>query len=147
MNELCSSWAGDFGFMNWYCFTYIFFSRMHIVYLVSGLWVYPIFNVLTLPGRVLFLIGSFLTGYVFYFVGEYFNRFLWGKFSTPCLHFYKYPSREIFKIRFSANDDKQMKRSFSYIVRVCYFYDCLLLSYCSMHLYFLHDSCAIVPFN
>ncbi|CAH1400101.1 unnamed protein product [Nezara viridula] len=58
---------------------------MNIVFFVSGLWAYPILNVLGVPARILFLTASFFTGFLFYFFGEYLNRFLWAE-EKPTSH-------------------------------------------------------------
>lgn len=54
-------------------------SWMHVVYYVSGMWVYPIFAKLTWPYRIAFLFGNFVTATGFFFIGRYANTFIWKK--------------------------------------------------------------------
>ncbi|KAL1115568.1 hypothetical protein AAG570_005858 [Ranatra chinensis] len=68
-----------YGLSALFLFQATYLSWMHVVYYKSGLWVYPIFNVLNIPQRMLFFVGSFATGYVFYYIGEKLNRLLWGE--------------------------------------------------------------------
>uniref|UniRef100_T1IBJ2 Uncharacterized protein n=1 Tax=Rhodnius prolixus TaxID=13249 RepID=T1IBJ2_RHOPR len=53
-------------------------NEMHVVYMKSGLWVYPIFNVLNIPQRIVFFACSYATGFLFYFLGERINYYLWA---------------------------------------------------------------------
>lgn len=68
-------WKGLLGLA---IFQSAYLAWMHIVYLRSGLWVYNIFNVLSLPQRILFLVGSVATGCLFWFLGNILNTLLWG---------------------------------------------------------------------
>jgi len=62
-----------------FLFQSAYLGWMHIVFYKSGLWVYPVLDALPPLGRVVFFAGSFAGGFAFYFVGEYLNKFLWGK--------------------------------------------------------------------
>ncbi|XP_073992521.1 androgen-dependent TFPI-regulating protein-like isoform X2 [Rhodnius prolixus] len=61
-----------------FLFQTCYLSWMHVVYMKSGLWVYPIFNVLNIPQRIVFFACSYATGFLFYFLGERINYYLWG---------------------------------------------------------------------
>lgn len=52
---------------------------IHIIYYMSGVWVYPILEVLALPLRVLFFVGVFVFSIVLYRIGECFNELIWVK--------------------------------------------------------------------
>lgn len=51
---------------------------IHIIKYVSGLWVYPVLEVLELPQRIVFFIVVLIFGLSFYFIGEYFNNKVWA---------------------------------------------------------------------
>ncbi|XP_014279224.1 androgen-induced gene 1 protein [Halyomorpha halys] len=57
----------------------LYFTWMSIVFYVSGLWAYPILNDLGVPAMILFLTASYFTLCLFYFFGEYLNKFLWDE--------------------------------------------------------------------
>ncbi|XP_045475922.1 androgen-induced gene 1 protein-like isoform X1 [Harmonia axyridis] len=51
---------------------------MHVIYHYSGVWVYPIFEVLNLPLRILFFVGLLVLIVVMYLIGEGLNNILWS---------------------------------------------------------------------
>ncbi|XP_076626261.1 androgen-dependent TFPI-regulating protein isoform X6 [Colletes latitarsis] len=60
-----------------FMFTYLIW--MHIIYLKSGIWVYPVMKVLSLPMRAVFLFVLLLFSSMLYFIGEMLDNFVWGK--------------------------------------------------------------------
>lgn len=52
---------------------------MHVIYFYSGLWVYPILQVLNWPLRIVFYLVSLVVGIGFYMLGEFSNNKLWSK--------------------------------------------------------------------
>lgn len=59
-----------------------FFCRMHFVYYMSGVWAYPIIDVLTIPLRVVFYLVLLVFATVLYFAGEGLDRLIWGEYSS-----------------------------------------------------------------
>ncbi|XP_076626260.1 androgen-dependent TFPI-regulating protein isoform X5 [Colletes latitarsis] len=59
-----------------FMFTYLIW--MHIIYLKSGIWVYPVMKVLSLPMRAVFLFVLLLFSSMLYFIGEMLDNFVWG---------------------------------------------------------------------
>ncbi|XP_043253747.1 androgen-dependent TFPI-regulating protein-like isoform X2 [Colletes gigas] len=59
-----------------FMFTYLIW--MHIIYLKSGIWVYPVMKVLSLPMRAAFLFVMLLFSSMLYFIGEMLDNFVWG---------------------------------------------------------------------
>ncbi|XP_054007189.1 androgen-induced gene 1 protein-like isoform X1 [Hylaeus anthracinus] len=55
---------------------------IHIIYYKSGIWVYPVMEVLSTPARIVFLLTMFLFSTMFYFIGETLDNFVWGKTVT-----------------------------------------------------------------
>lgn len=51
---------------------------IHVIKHVSGLWVYPVLDVLDFPQRIVFFIVILIFGLSFYFLGEYFNNKVWA---------------------------------------------------------------------
>ncbi|XP_020283884.1 androgen-induced gene 1 protein-like isoform X3 [Pseudomyrmex gracilis] len=52
---------------------------IHVVYYKSGVWVYPVMDVLSQPMRIMFFAVLLTFCMVLYFVGEALNNFIWGK--------------------------------------------------------------------
>lgn len=52
---------------------------LHIVKYYSGIWVYPVLEVLEMPQRILFFVGILAITLGLYFVGELFNKMIWTK--------------------------------------------------------------------
>lgn len=50
---------------------------IHVIRYVSGIWVYPVLEVLNLPQRIVFFIVNLLFGLSFYYLGEFANKHLW----------------------------------------------------------------------
>ncbi|XP_076626259.1 androgen-dependent TFPI-regulating protein isoform X4 [Colletes latitarsis] len=63
-----------------FMFTYLIW--MHIIYLKSGIWVYPVMKVLSLPMRAVFLFVLLLFSSMLYFIGEMLDNFVWGNTIT-----------------------------------------------------------------
>lgn len=58
--------------------TLIYNFRVHVIYYKSGVWVYPVMDVLTLPLRLVFFIVLLTFCVILYFVGETLNNIIWG---------------------------------------------------------------------
>jgi len=56
--------------------------RIHVIYYKSGIWVYPVFEVLTLPLRIVFFLVLLTFCTILYFVGETLNNLIWGNEHT-----------------------------------------------------------------
>lgn len=56
--------------------------RIHIIYFKSGVWVYPVMEVLTLPLRMVFILVMLTVCMILYFVGEELNNLVWGNEHT-----------------------------------------------------------------
>ncbi|XP_011868776.1 PREDICTED: androgen-dependent TFPI-regulating protein-like isoform X2 [Vollenhovia emeryi] len=52
---------------------------IHVIYYKSGVWVYPVMDVLTQPLRVVFFAVLLTFCTILYFVGETMNNIIWGK--------------------------------------------------------------------
>lgn len=50
---------------------------VHIVRYYSGLWVYPVLDVLNWPQRIVFYAVNIVAGSLFYFGGEFLNNLVW----------------------------------------------------------------------
>ncbi|XP_076160800.1 androgen-induced gene 1 protein isoform X2 [Ptiloglossa arizonensis] len=55
---------------------------LHIIYIKSGIWVYPVMEVLTLPVRIVFICALVALSTIFYFLGETLDNFVWGSTVT-----------------------------------------------------------------
>ncbi|XP_015601866.1 androgen-induced gene 1 protein isoform X2 [Cephus cinctus] len=51
---------------------------MHVIYAKSGIWVYPVMEVLSWPLRIAFFLVLFALATVLYFVGEGIDNVFWG---------------------------------------------------------------------
>ncbi|KAG5344727.1 AIG1 protein, partial [Acromyrmex charruanus] len=51
---------------------------IHVIYYKSGIWVYPVMDVLTLPLRIVFFVVLLAFCVILYFVGETLNNIIWG---------------------------------------------------------------------
>jgi hypothetical protein len=87
MLEMCVSFrrypsrqAGLFG-LGLFMLAYLVW--IHIIYNVSGVWVYPVFEVLNLPQRVLFFAASLVFSVILYLSGEFVNKIIWVKELKP----------------------------------------------------------------
>lgn len=52
---------------------------IHVIYHVSGIWVYPVLEVLALPQRLVFFAASLFFSVVLYRSGEFVNNIIWVK--------------------------------------------------------------------
>lgn len=52
---------------------------LHIIKHVSGIWVYPVLDVLAGPLRIVFFIVVMAATSVFYFAGEFLSNMVWTK--------------------------------------------------------------------
>jgi hypothetical protein len=57
--------------------------RVHVIFLKSGVWVYPVLEVLDWWQRIIFFLGCLFLQASLYIVGETLNKTKWGK-SSPC---------------------------------------------------------------
>ncbi|KAL5281642.1 hypothetical protein ACFFRR_005161 [Megaselia abdita] len=56
-----------------------YLAWLHVVKHYSGIWVYPVLEVLPLPMRIVFFAGAIGATVAFYFVGELLNKKIWAK--------------------------------------------------------------------
>ncbi|XP_029176526.1 androgen-induced gene 1 protein-like isoform X1 [Nylanderia fulva] len=63
-------------------FMLVYLVWMHIIYYKSGIWVYPVMDVLTQPLRILFFAVLLMFCTILYFVGEMLNNIVWGNEHT-----------------------------------------------------------------
>lgn len=56
----------------------VYLVWMHFIYYKSGVWVYPVMEVLSLPLRIAFFIVLFALASILYIAGEKFDQILWG---------------------------------------------------------------------
>ncbi|XP_001601824.1 androgen-dependent TFPI-regulating protein isoform X1 [Nasonia vitripennis] len=59
-------------------FMLIYLAWMHFVYYKSGVWAYPVIEVLSVPLRVVFYLILFVFSSGLYFAGEALDRLIWG---------------------------------------------------------------------
>ena len=52
---------------------------LHVVKHYSGVWVYPVLEVLQLPQRIVFFVGSLVFTLALYMFGEVMNNIVWSK--------------------------------------------------------------------
>uniref|UniRef100_A0A1A9WK81 Androgen-induced 1 n=1 Tax=Glossina brevipalpis TaxID=37001 RepID=A0A1A9WK81_9MUSC len=69
---------GD-GMMGLSIFLLAYLVWLHIVKYYSGLWAYPFLELLSLPQRLLFFIGSLAINWCLYVLGETMNNMIWNK--------------------------------------------------------------------
>lgn len=50
---------------------------LHVIHHYSGVWVYPVLEVLAMPQRIVFFAVSLVAGSALYFAGELFNQLAW----------------------------------------------------------------------
>nr|XP_012235073.1 PREDICTED: androgen-dependent TFPI-regulating protein-like isoform X1 [Linepithema humile] len=55
---------------------------IHVIYYKSGVWVYPVFEVLTPPLRIVFFLVLLTFCTILYFAGEALNNLIWGNEHT-----------------------------------------------------------------
>lgn len=67
------------GFTGLIIFMLCYLIWLHVVRHFSGIWVYPILEVLNLPQRLIFFACSLLLTLILYLLGETLNRFIWRK--------------------------------------------------------------------
>lgn len=60
-------------------FSSVYLVWIHIVKHNSGVWVYPVLEVLNLPQRIGFFVAALLITQVLYFAGEFINKLVWRK--------------------------------------------------------------------
>jgi hypothetical protein len=60
-------------------FMLIYLVWIHIIYAYSGMWVYPILEVLNFPLRIVFFVGLLGLSVGLYVVGEKLNAVIWNK--------------------------------------------------------------------
>ncbi|XP_071856224.1 androgen-induced gene 1 protein isoform X1 [Bombus fervidus] len=66
------------GFLCLFIFIFIYLIWLHIIFYKSGIWVYPVLDVLPLSLRIVFFIVLFLIILSLYVIGEAVDNFLWG---------------------------------------------------------------------
>lgn len=52
---------------------------LHVIYYLSGFWVYPFLSVIGWPARICFYLASYALGIAMYFTGEKLNNAIWQK--------------------------------------------------------------------
>jgi len=60
-------------------FMLLYLVWVHVIFSMTGVWVYPVLDVLNLPMRLVFFGGLLSLAVVLYCVGEKLNTRLWGK--------------------------------------------------------------------
>ncbi|XP_058799191.1 androgen-induced gene 1 protein-like isoform X3 [Phymastichus coffea] len=60
-------------------FMLTYLAWMHFVYYKSGVWAYPVIDVLSVPLRIVFYLVLLVFTLVLYFAGEGLDRLIWGK--------------------------------------------------------------------
>ncbi|XP_043578824.1 androgen-induced gene 1 protein-like isoform X2 [Bombus pyrosoma] len=68
----------SFGLVCLLSFMSVYLIWLHIIFYKSGIWVYPILDVLPLPIRIIFFIVMLLISVFLYLIGEAVNSFFWG---------------------------------------------------------------------
>ncbi|XP_043683490.1 androgen-induced gene 1 protein-like isoform X2 [Vespula pensylvanica] len=63
-------------------FTLTYLIWMHVIYFMSGIWVYPVMEVLTPPLRIVFFVVLLAFVLILYFAGEMLNNLVWGNEQT-----------------------------------------------------------------
>lgn len=51
---------------------------IHVIHAYTNVWVYPVLDVLNLPGRLIFFIGLMLLSLSLYMLGEKLSKLVWG---------------------------------------------------------------------
>ncbi|XP_034947785.1 androgen-induced gene 1 protein-like isoform X3 [Chelonus insularis] len=67
------------GLIGLYALMLTYLIWMHFIYYMSGIWVYPVMEVLSLPLRILFFLTLFAFSGFLYYAGEAFDHLVWGK--------------------------------------------------------------------
>ncbi|XP_003485331.1 androgen-induced gene 1 protein isoform X1 [Bombus impatiens] len=68
----------SFGLLCLLSFMIVYLIWVHIIFYKSGIWVYPVLDVLPLPLRVVFFFVMLLITLFLYLIGEAVDNFLWG---------------------------------------------------------------------
>ncbi|XP_068968556.1 androgen-induced gene 1 protein-like isoform X1 [Bombus flavifrons] len=68
----------SFGLLCLLSFMIVYLIWVHIIFYKSGIWVYPILDVLPLPLRIVFFIVLLSISLFLYLIGEAVDNFLWG---------------------------------------------------------------------
>ncbi|KAG7209537.1 hypothetical protein KM043_015617 [Ampulex compressa] len=63
-------------------FMLVYLIWIHVIYFKSGVWVYPVMDVLILPLRILFFIVLLVFSMILYCAGESLDNFVWGSTIT-----------------------------------------------------------------
>uniref|UniRef100_A0A336LG15 CSON004922 protein n=1 Tax=Culicoides sonorensis TaxID=179676 RepID=A0A336LG15_CULSO len=83
LNHMCVSFrqypTRRNGYLGLSLFMACYLAWIHIIYYYSGVWVYPVLEVLALPLRVCFFAGVFVFSLFLYRTGELFNDLIWVK--------------------------------------------------------------------
>ncbi|XP_076675291.1 androgen-induced gene 1 protein isoform X2 [Andrena cerasifolii] len=66
------------GLLGLVMFLLIYLVWVHIIYIKSGVWVYPVMEVLTLPLRILFFATLLAFSTTLYIIGESMDNLVWG---------------------------------------------------------------------
>ncbi|XP_034947767.1 androgen-dependent TFPI-regulating protein-like isoform X2 [Chelonus insularis] len=66
------------GLIGLYALMLTYLIWMHFIYYMSGIWVYPVMEVLSLPLRILFFLTLFAFSGFLYYAGEAFDHLVWG---------------------------------------------------------------------
>lgn len=59
-------------------FMLVYLVWVHIIHAYSGMWVYPVLEVLNFPLRILFFLSSLGLGVALYILGEKLNYIIWS---------------------------------------------------------------------
>lgn len=81
--ELCTSFrqypSRKFGMSVLAVFTALYITWVHIIKYASGVWVYPVLDVMALPQRLIFFAVMVLFSFGLYMLGEFLNEKIWTK--------------------------------------------------------------------
>ncbi|XP_076653598.1 androgen-induced gene 1 protein isoform X5 [Halictus rubicundus] len=59
-------------------FDFIYLIWVNVIYYKSGIWVYPLLSLMSVPVRMLFMLSMMVFNGILYFVGEAIHNFVWG---------------------------------------------------------------------
>lgn len=81
--ELCTSFrrypTKTQGLVGLSIFMAFYLAWIHVIKHVSGIWVYPVLDVLELPQRIVFFVVILIFCIVLYRAGEFMNNQIWAK--------------------------------------------------------------------
>ncbi|XP_008551341.1 androgen-induced gene 1 protein [Microplitis demolitor] len=67
------------GYFGLYALMLTYLVWIHVVYYKSGVWVYPVMEILSFPLRILFFVTLFVFVGLLYYAGNYFDNLIWAR--------------------------------------------------------------------